>query len=101
MNEDSAHTFMASRADSLHDPVSTEDLVDQRIVAEYLQIAVGRLPPKEARVLRMRFGFEGRVFTLKEVARKLDLTPERIRQIESTALSHLRSPRLRRALSGM
>ncbi|MCC6147786.1 MAG: sigma-70 family RNA polymerase sigma factor [Anaerolineaceae bacterium] len=57
------------------------------------------LPPREARILRLRFGLEdGRNYTLEEVGLKFGLTRERIRQIESKALRRLRHPRRARQL---
>jgi RNA polymerase primary sigma factor len=59
------------------------------------------LEPREARVLRMRFGIgelEGR--TLDEVGRDFGLTRERIRQIEVRALRKLRHPSRRRLIDG-
>jgi RNA polymerase sigma factor (sigma-70 family) len=51
------------------------------------------LNEREARILRLRFGFDrGEVRTLEEVAEHFDLTRERIRQIEARALSKLRHP---------
>jgi RNA polymerase primary sigma factor len=51
------------------------------------------LSPREARILRLRFGLEtGRAFTLEEVGEKFGLTRERIRQIEGKALRQLRHP---------
>jgi len=50
------------------------------------------LTPREARVLRLRFGFDdGRERTLREVGERLNLTRERIRQIQAEALDKLRS----------
>jgi RNA polymerase sigma factor (sigma-70 family) len=50
--------------------------------------ALGALPRKEALILRLRFGIDcRRPHTLKEIGRKLNLTRERIRQIESAALA--------------
>ncbi len=57
------------------------------------------LPPREARILRLRFGLDnGRAYTLEEVGQKFGLTRERIRQIESKALRRLRHPRRARQL---
>ena len=51
------------------------------------------LSEREAAILRKRFGIgERRNYTLEEVGRYLTLTRERIRQIEASALSKLRSP---------
>jgi RNA polymerase primary sigma factor len=59
------------------------------------------LNPREARILRLRFGLiNGRSHTLEEVGRKFGLTRERIRQIEGQALRRLRHPRRSRQLRG-
>ena len=51
------------------------------------------LPPREAKVLRMRFGIEMNTdHTLEEVGKQFDVTRERIRQIEAKALRKLRHP---------
>lgn len=57
------------------------------------------LSPREARILRLRFGMQnGRSYTLEEVGKKFGLTRERIRQIEGRALRRLRHPRRSRHL---
>jgi RNA polymerase primary sigma factor len=63
------------------------------------------LTPREAKVLRMRFGIEMNTdHTLEEVGKQFDVTRERIRQIEAKALRKLRHPsrseRLRSFLEG-
>ena len=51
------------------------------------------LSPREAKVLRLRFGLEdGRAHTLEEVGKEFDVTRERVRQIEAKALRKLRHP---------
>ena len=51
------------------------------------------LTPREAKVLKLRFGLEdGRPRTLEEVGREFMVTRERIRQIEAKALRKLRHP---------
>ncbi|MNM13731.1 RNA polymerase sigma factor RpoD [compost metagenome] len=51
------------------------------------------LTPREAKVLRMRFGIEmSNEHTLEEVGKQFDVTRERIRQIEAKAMSKLRQP---------
>ena len=52
------------------------------------------LSQRESRVLRMRFGLGGSEYTLEEVGRQLDVTRERIRQIEAKAIRKLRHPKL-------
>ncbi len=67
--------------------------VDDEIVTSRLNEAFECLRPNEEKVLRLRFGFYGKNMTLKEIAEKMDLTKERIRQIENKALRKLRHPR--------
>lgn len=51
------------------------------------------LTPREAKVLRMRFGIEMSTdHTLEEVGKQFDVTRERIRQIEAKALRKLKHP---------
>jgi RNA polymerase primary sigma factor len=69
------------------------------LLREKIQSVMDSLPPREARILRLRFGLEnGRAYTLEEVGQKFGLTRERIRQIESKALRRLRHPRRARQL---
>lgn len=73
--------------------------VTQTLLSEDLQRSLRSLPPREARVLRLRFGLEdGQSYTLEKVGRKLGVTRERIRQIEAQALKRLRHPIHRRKL---
>ncbi len=70
-----------------------------KLLREKVEAVLDTLPPREARILRMRFGLEnGRSYTLEEVGQKFGLTRERIRQIESKALRRLRHPRRSRQL---
>ncbi len=67
------------------------DVTDYHLLQAKLEEALSRLNPREARILRLRFGLEnGHSCTLKEVGQKFALTRERIRQIESQALEKLR-----------
>jgi RNA polymerase primary sigma factor len=55
--------------------------------------ALSMLEPREAQVLRMRFGLDmNREHTLEEVGRQLGVTRERVRQLEVRALTKLRHP---------
>jgi RNA polymerase primary sigma factor len=72
---------------------------EQHILREELEEALSTLPPREVRVLRLRFGLGGQEpHTLQEIGDKLNLTRERIRQIEGMGLRKLRHPRHRRKL---
>lgn len=69
---------------------------EPEIINHEMSDAVGQmlatLTPREERVIRMRFGFDGYSRTLAEVADELAVTRERIRQIESKAFRKLRHP---------
>jgi RNA polymerase primary sigma factor len=57
----------------------------------YAVEAMANLTPREQRILRLRFGMDGsRPHTLSEIGQQLNLTRERIRQIEAGALRKLR-----------
>jgi RNA polymerase primary sigma factor len=74
-------------------------IVHESMLKEKIEEVLGTLTPREARVLRMRFGLEtGDPITLEEVGEKFGLTRERIRQIEGKALRRLRHPRRARQL---
>ncbi|MEO1164939.1 MAG: sigma-70 family RNA polymerase sigma factor, partial [Chloroflexota bacterium] len=69
------------------------------MLKEKMDELLGTLTPREARILRLRFGIQnGRSYTLEEVGKKFGLTRERIRQIEGRALRRLRHPRRSRQL---
>ena len=65
----------------------------QHLLGEKVEEMLTTLSPREARILRLRFGLiNGRSYTLEEVGQKFGLTRERIRQIEGKALRRLRHP---------
>jgi RNA polymerase primary sigma factor len=69
------------------------------LLGEKIEELLATLNPREARILRLRFGLiNGRSYTLEEVGQKFGLTRERIRQIEGRALRRLRHPRRSRQL---
>ncbi|MFZ9857731.1 MAG: RNA polymerase sigma factor RpoD [Roseiflexaceae bacterium] len=70
------------------------DVATNHLLREQLQEVLSRLNERERRVLQLRFGLEdGHNWTLEEVGRELNVTRERIRQIEVKALRKLRSSR--------
>ncbi|MBS1250599.1 MAG: RNA polymerase sigma factor SigA [Chloroflexi bacterium] len=70
------------------------------LLREHLQEALAELPPRETRILEMRYGLsDGRTLTLNEVGQKMGVTRERIRQIEAQALRRLRNPRIQDKLA--
>jgi len=75
------------------------DSAYQSLLKEKIEEVLGTLSPREARVLRLRFGLDNeKAYTLEEVGEKFGLTRERIRQIEGKALRRLRHPRRARQL---
>jgi RNA polymerase primary sigma factor len=81
--------------------VNPADAVIQSNLAEHTRELLATLAPREARVLRMRFGIGQRANrTLEEVGQDFDVTRERIRQIEAKALRKLRHPSRSRSLKG-
>jgi len=68
-------------------------LTAHTLMGEQVEDALASLTPREARVLRLRYGLEdGEDYTLEQVGEKLGLTRERIRQIQAQALRRLRHP---------
>ena len=79
--------------------VSPQDAVIHSNLAEHTREVLATLAPREARVLRMRFGIDERSnHTLEEVGQDFEVTRERIRQIEAKALRKLRHPSRSRVL---
>ena len=73
--------------------ISPSDFANQSGLKEAIQEILGSLTPREAKVLRMRFGIDMNTdHTLEEVGKQFDVTRERIRQIEAKALRKLRHP---------
>ncbi len=75
------------------DSPAPADAAFNTMLREQLNEVLNTLTPREAQVLRLRFGLEdGRTRTLEEVGRVFNITRERIRQIEAKALRKLRHP---------
>jgi RNA polymerase sigma factor (sigma-70 family) len=71
--------------------VPLDELVARRLLHESLELALDELPARYAMILRMRYGIDGnQPRTLEYIARKLDLSRERVRQIERDAFVRLR-----------
>jgi RNA polymerase primary sigma factor len=63
----------------------------QQLLSEQVNEVLAQLPPREARVLRLRFGLSGgHAHTLNEIGEKLGITRERVRQIEAQARHRIR-----------
>ena len=73
-------------------PSPSEQAADV-LLRVHIEEVMQTLTPREAKVLKLRFGLQdGRMRTLEEVGKEFDVTRERIRQIEAKALRKLRHP---------
>jgi RNA polymerase primary sigma factor len=81
-------------------PQPEEKAMEENLYRE-VRKALAVLPPRQEVVLRRRFGIGGtRDYTLEELGEMFTVTRERIRQIEQKALRVLRSPKIRKEVSG-
>jgi RNA polymerase primary sigma factor len=73
------------------DQLSPDEEVTVNLAEQALRAAVGRLPERERDVIMLRYGIDGveDPQSLEEIGRRLGLTRERVRQIESQALERL------------
>ncbi len=75
------------------DAPAPADAVAVALLKEQLMEVLNTLTPREAKVLRLRYGLDdGKARTLEEVGKEFNVTRERIRQIEAKALRKLRHP---------
>ena len=75
------------------DSPAPQDSAAYTLLKEQLEEVMQTLTPREAKVLKLRFGLEdGKARTLEEVGKEFMVTRERIRQIEAKALRKLRHP---------
>ena len=75
------------------------DSATYNLLKEHLQTILNDLPPREVRILQLRYGLlDGQAYTLEEVGNKMGVTRERVRQIEAQALSRLRHPSVQKIL---
>jgi len=92
-NEEDASELGDFLADPKPSPMAQST---QNLLKEHIMSALNQLPPREARVLTLRYGLNGHpAESLETVGRKMGVTRERIRQIEMQALSRLRHPYVR------
>ena len=89
IDEDGDSTF-GDFVEDVNSPAPADE-VASLLLHEQLDEALDRLPPREAQILRLRYGLEdGRVYTLEEVGQTIGVTRERVRQLEAQALNRLR-----------
>ena len=65
------------------------DEAEESLRKQGVRRALDALPERERRILELRFGFEGEPWTLEAIGHELDLTRERVRQLEGQALARL------------
>jgi len=95
-DEDDSELGMFVEDDQTPSPL---EVTYKSMLRDKIDEVLSTLSPREARILRLRFGLDsGRAYTLEEVGRKFGLTRERIRQIEGKALRQLRHPQKARQL---
>ena len=85
------------RDDSAEDP---EESAVKQILKEQINEVLATLTEREQKVIRLRYGLEGRVRTLEEVGQEFNITRERVRQIEAKAIKKLRHPDTMKKLEG-
>ena len=78
-----------TRLENISDPILS---LENDQLKEQMDVSLDKLDPREAMVLRLRFGLEGDVHTTKEIGDMLGITSTRIGQIEAKALRKLRHP---------
>ncbi|MCA1647282.1 MAG: sigma-70 family RNA polymerase sigma factor [Chloroflexi bacterium] len=82
-----------------HNPQGPHEETVRTLLKKYMHEALDVLSPRSADVLRLRYGLiNGREYSLNELAVRYGVTAERVRQIETAALSKLRHSRLRHEL---
>ncbi len=116
--EESLRAFNNSLARSLNDPVGDDDdaefgdfvenqsetspveAANNSLLVSLIEEVLSRLEPRKQFILRLRFGLHpdpglyGRQHTLEEIANILELSRERIRQLEKEALKFFRTPKM-------
>ncbi|MEM6281074.1 MAG: sigma-70 family RNA polymerase sigma factor [Chloroflexota bacterium] len=88
--DDEGDSTFGDFVEDINSPAPADE-VASTLLQEQLEGALDRLPPREAQILRLRYGLEdGRVYTLEEVGQTIGVTRERVRQLEAQALNRLR-----------
>lgn len=73
--------------------------LEEEMLSYHAKELLSQLNPREERVIRMRYGLDGPSLKLHEVAEKMGITRERVRQIQEKALSKMRNLAYMRGLS--
>jgi len=71
--------------------MSPKQETQREIIRSEIRSAVGSLPPRERKILELRFGLgDNRPYTLEEIGDEFGISRERVRQLQNVALSRLR-----------
>lgn len=98
INLDEEDVFLGDVLEDDRTP-SPDELAFVNLMCEDLSEVLKALPPREARVLKMRYGLQdAKPHTLQEIGQKMGITRERVRQIEEQALERLRNSNVKHAL---
>ncbi|CAN0628431.1 RNA polymerase sigma factor [Burkholderia multivorans] len=74
------------------DTPSPDDAASARQLSDALAAVIDQLPPREATILRLRYGIDATdEHSLRDIGRQLNLSAERVRQIEAAALERIRT----------
>ncbi len=77
-----------------NDVLQASDVIEFQALGQEVRSLVDTLAPREALIVSLRYGLsDGRQHTLQEVAERVGLTKERVRQLEKLAIAELREPR--------
>jgi RNA polymerase primary sigma factor len=89
VSDDSHQSFKDFLAED--DPVSIDRNIERRDSNELIKKLLDKIEPRQKKVINMRFGLDGKeCLTLREAAKRLNLSYERIRQIQEDSLRSLR-----------
>jgi RNA polymerase sigma factor (sigma-70 family) len=92
-DEHSEETINPETINELIERTTAEDIFEENQYKKRINDALDSLTPREAKVLRLRYGFGfDKDLTLEEVGSMFDKTRERIRQVEAKALRKMRHP---------
>jgi RNA polymerase nonessential primary-like sigma factor len=76
------------------DGISPDNYITQELMRQDLNNLLGELTPQQQQVVKFRFGLEdGRELSLAKIGQRMNISRERVRQLEQQALAHLRKKR--------
>ncbi len=73
--------------------VSTELAAEEAIRSQQARKMLSQLPEREEKIIRLRYGIDGPPMTLDQIGEEMELTRERVRQLETQAIKRLNTPK--------